>query len=112
MSGSLHIPAQLTVEDECILDLRYRLSRSSSPVLDTYGTGVDRTDEKSLESPQPTPLPRLQVSILLLMLLSEPFTAGVLFPFINNLVYETGVTHGNKAKIGYYAGLIVSFNTQ
>ncbi|KAF8608166.1 MFS general substrate transporter [Ceratobasidium sp. AG-I] len=64
------------------------------------------TQEKP--SPEPTPLPRLQVSILLLMLLSEPCTAAVLLPFINNLVYEVGITHGDKSKVGYYAGLIES----
>lgn len=67
--------------------------------------------EASIEekpSPKPTPLPRLQVSILLLMLLSEPCTAAVLLPFINNLVFEVGITHGDKSKVGYYAGLIVS----
>ncbi|KAG8698105.1 hypothetical protein FRC09_007431 [Ceratobasidium sp. 395] len=42
------------------------------------------------------------------MLLSEPCTAAVLLPFINNLVYEVGVTNGDKSKIGYYAGLIES----
>ncbi|KAJ1305984.1 hypothetical protein OPQ81_010699 [Rhizoctonia solani] len=42
------------------------------------------------------------------MLLSEPCTASVLLPFINNLIFETGVTHGSKATIGYYAGLIES----
>ncbi|KAH7334668.1 MFS general substrate transporter [Rhizoctonia solani] len=75
---------------------------SPSPII-VYEKEI--TNEKSIE---PTPLPRLQVSILLLMLLSEPCTAGVLLPFINNLVYETGVTHGSHAKIGYYAGLIES----
>ncbi|CUA66961.1 putative membrane protein YCR023C [Saccharomyces cerevisiae S288c] [Rhizoctonia solani] len=68
----------------------------------------EATEESNEKSNQPTPLPRLQVSILLLMLLSEPSSAAVLLPFINNLVYETGVTHGSKAKIGYYAGLVES----
>ncbi|CAE6442355.1 unnamed protein product [Rhizoctonia solani] len=85
-------------------ELRCRPS-SPSPTVVYEKEATEDSNEKSSE---PTPLPRLQVSILLLMLLSEPCSAAVLLPFINNLVYETGVTHGNKAKIGYYAGLIES----
>ncbi|KAF8678925.1 Major Facilitator Superfamily [Rhizoctonia solani] len=83
-------------------ELRCRPS-SPSPIVLYEKRSMDESSEKLNE---PAPIPWLQVSTLLLMLLSEPTTAGVLLPFINNLVYETGVTHGNKAKIGYYAGLI------
>ncbi|KAG8688080.1 hypothetical protein FRC11_006091 [Ceratobasidium sp. 423] len=85
-------------------ELRCRPS-SPSPIFIYEKEAIDDSNEKMNE---PTPLPWLQISILLLMLLSEPCTAGVLLPFINNLVYETGVTHGDKAKIGYYAGLVES----
>ncbi|QRV84193.1 peptide/nitrate transporter [Ceratobasidium sp. AG-Ba] len=60
----------------------------------------DEVSEKPTLQPRATPLPRLQVSILLFMLLSEPCTAAVLLPFINNLVYEVGITHGDKSKVG------------
>ncbi|CAE6388720.1 unnamed protein product [Rhizoctonia solani] len=81
------------------------LPSSPSPTILYDKETMNGSDEKLSE---PTPIPWLQVSTLLLMLLSEPSTAGVLLPFINNLVYETGITHGSKAKIGYYAGLIES----
>ena len=37
----------------------------------------------------------------------EPITATVIFPFVFQLVNETGVTKGNADRTGYYAGIIV-----
>ncbi|KAG8904028.1 hypothetical protein FRB99_002370 [Tulasnella sp. 403] len=56
----------------------------------------------------PTPLPMKQLWILLLGQLPEPVVASVLYPFINQLIAEVGVTGGDDKKIGYYAGFIVS----
>ncbi|KAI1797168.1 MFS general substrate transporter [Ganoderma leucocontextum] len=56
----------------------------------------------------PTPLPRLQIFILLLMQLAEPITSNCIYPFINQLVSELGITGGDEKKVGYYAGLIES----
>lgn len=39
--------------------------------------------------------------------LAEPITALVIYPFINQLIRETGITEGNDARSGYYAGIIV-----
>ncbi|KEP46584.1 MFS general substrate transporter, partial [Rhizoctonia solani 123E] len=55
-----------------------------------------------------TPLPMKQITVLLLVLLSEPIAYSVIYPFIARLVNETGVTGGNESKIGYYAGMIES----
>lgn len=74
---------------------------------------------------KPTPLPRLQIFILLLMQLAEPITSNCIFPFINQVRYESphtailqlsalqliselDITGGDEKKVGYYAGLIVS----
>ncbi|KAF8513960.1 MFS general substrate transporter [Gautieria morchelliformis] len=54
----------------------------------------------------PTPLPKFQLFILLYIQAAEPITAYVVFPFINQLIYEYGITHGNEKKVGYYAGSI------
>lgn len=54
-----------------------------------------------------TPLPKIQVFIVILMQLTEPISATVIFPFINQLVLSTGVTNGDEKKSGYYAGIIV-----
>ncbi|KAJ3892720.1 major facilitator superfamily domain-containing protein [Lentinula edodes] len=55
-----------------------------------------------------TPLPKIQVFIVILMQLTEPISATVIFPFINQLVLSTGVTNGDEKKSGYYAGIIES----
>ena len=51
-----------------------------------------------------TPLPIRQLVIVYLIQASEPLTGMVIYPFIAQLVFETGVTHGNEKSIGYYAG--------
>ena len=56
---------------------------------------------------KPTPLPKLQVFILFLTLFSEPIAGLVIYPFVNRFVRETGITHGDERKTGYYAGIIV-----
>ncbi|KAI1786343.1 MFS general substrate transporter [Ganoderma leucocontextum] len=57
---------------------------------------------------KPTPLPKLQIAILMLLHLAEPMTSHVIFPFINQLVSELDITGGDEKKVGYYAGLIES----
>ena len=61
----------------------------------------------SVSDSKPTPLPKLQIFILFLTLFSEPITAMVIYPFINQFVRETGITQGDERKTGYYAGIIV-----
>ncbi|KAI0329292.1 MFS general substrate transporter [Cubamyces sp. BRFM 1775] len=60
------------------------------------------------EKVQETPLPKLQLFILLYLQLAEPITSTVIYPFVNQLVRETGVTGGDERKTGYFAGLIES----
>lgn len=61
-----------------------------------------------------TPLPKLQIAILLLALLVEPIASQSIYPYINQLVSELDITGGDERKVGYYAGLIESifFATQ
>lgn len=58
-------------------------------------------------APLPTPLPKTQLAILLLVQMPEQLTASVIYPFVNQLVRSTGITGGDERKTGYYAGLIV-----
>ncbi|KAF9230340.1 major facilitator superfamily domain-containing protein, partial [Melanogaster broomeanus] len=69
----------------------------------------------------PTPLPKLQITIVLLVSLMEPVAAQCILPFINEASVEwmllrsdLDITGGDKRKVGYYAGLIESlfFATQ
>ncbi|KAI0784497.1 major facilitator superfamily domain-containing protein [Abortiporus biennis] len=56
----------------------------------------------------PTPLPKMQLGILMLLQLAEPMTSQCIYPFINQLVGELDITGGDERKVGYYAGLIQS----
>ncbi|PFH48541.1 hypothetical protein AMATHDRAFT_49464 [Amanita thiersii Skay4041] len=57
---------------------------------------------------KPTPLPKLQIGILLLLQLCEPIASTSIYPYINKLVSELGITGGDERKVGYYAGLLES----
>lgn len=78
---------------------------------------------------KPTPLPKLQIGILMLLHLAEPITAHCIFPFIKQvcplilpcavylglttsgitqLISELDITGVDEKKVGYYAGMIVS----
>ena len=57
---------------------------------------------------KPTPLPIYQLFIVYLTQFTEPLTASVIYPFVNQLVRDTGVIDGDERKTGYYAGVIVS----
>lgn len=56
-------------------------------------------------------IPKSQIIVLLALALSEPVTNTVIYPFVNQLIEETGITKGNYGKVGYYAGIIVCTNT-
>ncbi|KAJ4472104.1 major facilitator superfamily multidrug-resistance, DHA1 sub-family [Lentinula aciculospora] len=55
-----------------------------------------------------TPLPKFQIFLTLLIQLSEPITAIVIYPFITRAVRRTGITEGDEKKTGYYAGVLES----
>lgn len=62
------------------------------------------TDPETTTQERPTPLPWLQVSLVLLIQLAEPVVSKVIFPFVNQFVRSTGTTGGNDAKTGYFSG--------
>ncbi|KAJ7579081.1 major facilitator superfamily multidrug-resistance, DHA1 sub-family [Mycena floridula] len=55
-----------------------------------------------------TPLPKFQLFVLFALQFTEPLTATCIYPFVPELVRNTGITHGDEAKTGYYAGIIES----
>ncbi|KAF8527517.1 MFS general substrate transporter [Hysterangium stoloniferum] len=55
-----------------------------------------------------TPLPKLQVAGLLLVLLPESVTSTLIYPFIVQLVRSLNIVKGDPAAVGYYSGLIES----
>ncbi|TEB39446.1 MFS general substrate transporter [Coprinellus micaceus] len=56
----------------------------------------------------PTPLPYLQIGIVLLLQLCEPLCSMSIYPYINELVSTLDIVKGDEKKVGYYAGLIES----
>lgn len=67
------------------------------------------TKESCIEvSAGPTPLPKVQLALLLYLQLAEPITSTVIYPFVNQLVRRTGITKGDDDKTGYFVGAIVS----
>ena len=81
----------------------------------------------------PTPLPKLQIAIVLLWQVCEPLTSQSIYPYINQvsrcvvnksrggifaqslvqlgqLISELDITGGDERKVGYYAGLIVEWS--
>ncbi|KAG1858802.1 major facilitator superfamily domain-containing protein [Suillus subalutaceus] len=55
-----------------------------------------------------TPLPKRQIGILMMLQLVEPIASTSIYPYINQLISELGITRGNHAAVGYYAGIIES----
>ncbi|KAI0302851.1 MFS general substrate transporter [Multifurca ochricompacta] len=61
-------------------------------------------------SRKPTPLPKMQLFLLLLLRLAEPITSHSISPYINQLVSELSIIGGDKRKVGYYTGMLVSLH--
>ncbi|KIJ19140.1 hypothetical protein PAXINDRAFT_109680 [Paxillus involutus ATCC 200175] len=54
------------------------------------------------ETKIPTPLPKLQISVLLLSGLVDAVATQYIYPFINQLIRELDVTGGDETKVGEY----------
>ncbi|KAF9262451.1 MFS general substrate transporter [Marasmius fiardii PR-910] len=65
-------------------------------------------ESEGTERRRTTPLPKLQMTLALLIIHAEPVTATVIYPFIPAFVRRTGITKGDEKKTGYYAGIIES----
>ncbi|KAJ7746312.1 major facilitator superfamily domain-containing protein [Mycena metata] len=52
-----------------------------------------------------TPLPKLQLSIIMLVQICEPLASQSIYPYINQLISELDITGGDEKKVGYYASL-------
>ncbi|CAE6362913.1 unnamed protein product [Rhizoctonia solani] len=63
------------------------------------------------ESPQQrvrqTPIPKLQLLSVCISRIAEPFAYTQIFPYVNQMVWDLGVTDDPK-KVGFYSGLIDS----
>ncbi|KAK7032774.1 major facilitator superfamily domain-containing protein [Favolaschia claudopus] len=59
-----------------------------------------------------TPLPKLQLSVIMLIQISEPIASQSIYPYINQLVSELDITGGDEKKVGYYACESLFFLTE
>ncbi|KAI9445817.1 MFS general substrate transporter [Russula earlei] len=59
---------------------------------------------------KPTPLPKAQFFLLLLLRLAEPITSHSISPYISELVSNLSIVDGDRRMIGYYTGMIVSLH--
>lgn len=55
-----------------------------------------------------TPLPWLQLGIVMVMQIVEPLMSQSIYPYINQLILDLGISGGDPKKVGFYAGLLVS----
>lgn len=70
----------------------------SDEVPPQYGESADHGDADK-------PLPKLQIALLCYARLVEPIAFFSIFPFINQMIEETG--NLDEADVGFYSGLIV-----
>ncbi|KAF8521891.1 MFS general substrate transporter [Hysterangium stoloniferum] len=66
------------------------------------------SNEDILVKRKMSPLPKLQLSLVMCLEVADAMIVSVILPFIAQLVYETGITSGDMNKVGYYAGLVES----
>lgn len=95
-----------------------RVDSEQTPLISSEGGSSDHYEVLSASTPaeygntrhskKQTPLPKLQLFTLLYIAFCEPAAGTVIYPFVVRLVTDTGITGGNQAKTGFYAGIIVS----
>ncbi|KAG2051001.1 MFS general substrate transporter [Suillus hirtellus] len=79
-------------------------------VFDVQGSETETSPllHGTTQTKQKTPLPKLQIGILMLVQMAEPIACMSIYPYINQLIRELDITGGNDAAVGYYAGIIES----
>ncbi|KAI9443963.1 MFS general substrate transporter [Lactarius indigo] len=58
----------------------------------------------------PTPVPRVQICVLLTAWLAESVLTNSISPYLNQLVRELPEVGGDARKVGYYTGIIVALH--
>ncbi|KIJ67973.1 hypothetical protein HYDPIDRAFT_126547 [Hydnomerulius pinastri MD-312] len=84
------------------------MTLTTSPVSQNDDQAPLLSGDRGINAQKPTPLPKLQIAILMLATLVEPISSHCIYPFINQLVRELDITGGDDKKVGYYAGIIES----
>lgn len=84
------------------------VSKADPSIPANEGAIVSETNPSgaSPEDDEDKPLPRTQIFLLCYARLVEPIAFFSIFPFINQMIWETGGLE--EADVGFYSGLIVS----
>ncbi|KAJ7183249.1 major facilitator superfamily transporter [Mycena filopes] len=82
--------------------------------IDAVATGDINEETALLSRPgrKRTPLPTLQLSVIMLVQICEPLASQSIYPYINQLVSELDITGGDEKKVGYYACESLFFVTE
>ncbi|KAF4613857.1 hypothetical protein D9613_007964 [Agrocybe pediades] len=84
-------------------------SNERSPLLhSSTSSSVHSITKQKQQLQKRTPLPKLQIAIVLLLQICEPICSQSIYPYINELVGTLNIVKGDERRIGYYAGLIES----
>ncbi|KAF8674070.1 Major Facilitator Superfamily [Rhizoctonia solani] len=84
-------------------------SQNSDRTVDARPQGHEsQTDPESPQQPvRQTPVPKLQLLTVCVSRIAEPFAYTQIFPYVNQMVWDLGVTDDPK-KVGFYSGMIDS----
>jgi MFS family permease len=97
-------------EDDTATETSPLLANSSGPVASTQANGdLSRTNsahDSAKQPPQDDQLPIKQIVLLCYARLVEPIAFFAIFPFINQMIFETGEVP--ESRVGFYTGLIES----
>lgn len=66
---------------------------------DFFGSQHSSDDEDDVD--KATPLPKVQMAVLAIILFSEPLTSSILFPFIYFMVGSSSIKHRCRQKFSY-----------
>ena len=98
-----------TILHECPCDSERSSLLEESDQIKSCATSIESTTlTDSTVDCAPTPLPKLQLFIIIFIQISEPVTSTVIYPFVNELIRSLGVTNGDEKRTGYYVGIVVS----
>lgn len=74
---------------------------------ETRTASADAEVTRALIAEDLAPLPRREFAVLCLLRVLDPLNFMQIFPYINELIWNTGVTDDPK-EIGYYSGVVES----
>ncbi|KAH8831870.1 major facilitator superfamily domain-containing protein [Flagelloscypha sp. PMI_526] len=82
------------------------VSNESTPLLPA--SSVQTHGITNMVPRRQTPLPKFQLGIVLVIQICEPLMSQSIYPYVNQLIFDLGVTGGDPTRVGFYAGVLES----